>query len=98
MLLAPQPFTLTPELAAQTIQHEFSPTGPSSKVVRAINSPADYVFLSRIDMGLLSVLAELRATADWRAIQDELDFAAPPSTPMGKADLAFWGAPCTPVA
>lgn len=98
MLLEPQPFTVTPELAASTVQHEFSPTGPSSKVVRAINSPADYVFLSRIDMGLLSVWAELRVTADWRAIQAELDDGAPPSTPMGEADLAFWGAPCTPVA
>jgi predicted unusual protein kinase regulating ubiquinone biosynthesis (AarF/ABC1/UbiB family) len=98
MMLAPQPFTITPEMAARTIQHEFSPTGPSSKVVRALNPPPDFVFLSRIDMGLLSVLGELRATADWRAIQNELDFAAPPSTPMGEADLAFWGAPCTPVA
>jgi predicted unusual protein kinase regulating ubiquinone biosynthesis (AarF/ABC1/UbiB family) len=98
MLVAPQPFTMTPELVARVIEHEFSPTGPSSSVVRHLNSPGDYVFMTRIDMGLMSVLAELRATADWRAIQGELDFGDPPSSALGQADLDFWGAPLAAVS
>ena len=90
LLTDPQPALMTPESAAETIRGSWSPTGPSSEVVRALNSPPDYVFLSRIDLGLLSVLGELHTTGPWRAIQDEMDRDAPPATPMGEADAAFW--------
>lgn len=90
MLLRPQPFRITPEIAARIIDNEASPTGPSGRVVRSLRLPGDYVFMSRIDLGLLSVFAELRATADWLGIQAELDEGAPPATPMGEAEAAFW--------
>ncbi len=90
MLRGPQPFTMSPEIVARIIGKEFSPTGPFGKVVRSLSLPGDYVFLSRIDLGLQSVLAELRATADWRGIQAELDDGAPSATPLGAADAAFW--------
>lgn len=90
MLLRPQPFRITPEIAARIIDNEASPTGPSGRVVRSLRLPGDYVFMSRIDLGLLSVFAELRATADWPGIQAELDEGAPPATPMGEAEAAFW--------
>jgi hypothetical protein len=45
--------------------------------------------MSRIELGLNSVLAELRATADWRSIQLDIDGDAPPTTEMGKAAAAF---------
>ncbi len=92
MVLGPQPFQITPEIAAGIIQNEASPTGPHGRVVRSLGFPGDHVFLSRIDLGLLSVLAELRATAEWRGIQAELDDDAPPATPMGTAEAAFWAA------
>jgi predicted unusual protein kinase regulating ubiquinone biosynthesis (AarF/ABC1/UbiB family) len=90
MLLRPQPFRITPETAARIIDNEASPTGPSGRVVRSLRLPGDYVFMSRIDLGLLAVFAELRATANWRGIQAELDEGAPPATPMGEAEAAFW--------
>jgi len=90
MLLGPQPFQITPEIAARIIENEASPAGPSGRVVRSLSLPGDYVFLSRIDLGLFSVLAELRATADWRGIRAELDDDAPPATPMGQAEASFW--------
>jgi len=90
MLLSPQPYQITPEIAARILRSEYSPAGPSGRVVRSLSLPGDYVFLSRIDLGLFSVLAELRATADWRGIQAELDENSPPATPMGEADAAFW--------
>ena len=70
--------------------------GPSGRVVRSLTSPPDYVFLSRIDLGVMSVLGELRATGAWRAIQSEMDLGAPPATSMGEADAAFWAAAAKP--
>jgi len=90
MLLGHQPYRITSATAARIIADEYSPTGPSGRVVRSLSLPGDYVLLSRIDLGLFSVLGELRATGNWRAIQAELDEDAPPATPMGELDAAFW--------
>jgi predicted unusual protein kinase regulating ubiquinone biosynthesis (AarF/ABC1/UbiB family) len=89
MLVAPQPFTYTPEVVAEAIKDEFSPTGTSGHLVRSASPVKDFVFVLRIDMGLSSVLGELRATADWRSIQAEMDEGAPPTSDMGKAAAAF---------
>lgn len=90
MLTGPQPYRITPEHVARVIEHEFSPTGQSGRLVRQMAAPRDWVFMSRIDMGLMSVLAELGATGDWGAMQQELDEGAPPESEMGRADIAFW--------
>jgi predicted unusual protein kinase regulating ubiquinone biosynthesis (AarF/ABC1/UbiB family) len=92
MFREPQPFTVTPEHVARLIEHEFSPTGPSRNIVRSINTPGYFTYLTRIDMGVMAVLAELRTTADWLAIENEMDFGAPAATPIGEADAAFWTA------
>ena len=63
MILGPQPYTITPQLMGKIIHDEFSPTGPSAKIVRSLKSPRDLVFMTRIDLGLMSVLAELRAAS-----------------------------------
>ncbi|MQA88045.1 MAG: AarF/ABC1/UbiB kinase family protein [Streptosporangiales bacterium] len=86
-LIAPQPFTYTPEFAAEVVQKEFSPYGPWSRVIRRVDLPRDFVFLTRIDLGLTAVLGELRATGPWRAIIAEYDDGAPPATPLGEAAL-----------
>lgn len=98
MITAAQPYALTPETMARVIENEFSPRGPSGRVVRSLGSPKDFVFLSRIDLGLWAVLAELRATGHWRSILAELDDGADPVTEMGKADAAFWAAKTADVA
>jgi predicted unusual protein kinase regulating ubiquinone biosynthesis (AarF/ABC1/UbiB family) len=90
MLLGPQPFTMTPELAAEGIRREFSPVGPSASVVRSFSEPPGWVFLSRIDSGMMSVLGELRATGYWRAIQAEYDEQADPITRLGTEERRFW--------
>ena len=50
-----------------------------------------YVILQRINLGLFAVLGELSATADWRAISEEIwPFVhGPASTPMGEAEAAW---------
>jgi hypothetical protein len=49
------------------------------------------VILQRINLGLFAVLGELSATADWRAIAEEIwPFThGPASTPMGQAETAW---------
>ena len=90
LLVGPQPFTLSQERVAAIIANELSLTGPSGRVNRKMGVPGHYLFMSRIDMGLMSVLAELGATGHWRSIQQELDEGAEPFTDMGRADAEFW--------
>jgi hypothetical protein len=49
------------------------------------------VILQRINLGLFAVLGELSATADWRAIAEEIwPFTqGPAATPMGQAEEAW---------
>ncbi len=81
-VLAEQPFTFTPEFAAEVIRSSADPRSPLADVVRRLNLPSDYLLLNRIQWGLNSVLARLGATGDWRAIRDEyLEGAGGPATP-----------------
>jgi predicted unusual protein kinase regulating ubiquinone biosynthesis (AarF/ABC1/UbiB family) len=50
--------------------------------------PRPYVILQRINLGLFAILGEMNATADWRAISEEIwpFVQAPPSTKMGEAE------------
>jgi hypothetical protein len=89
-LLAPQPYTYDPAVMAAGIRREYSPAGPSATVVRHLNVPADWVFLSRLHTGLGSVLAEMRATGCWRDILIEINEGTPPATELGEAEQAFW--------
>jgi hypothetical protein len=53
--------------------------------------PRSYVILQRINLGLFALLGELNATANWRAIAEEIwpFVRAPASTPMGEAEAAW---------
>jgi predicted unusual protein kinase regulating ubiquinone biosynthesis (AarF/ABC1/UbiB family) len=71
-LTAEQPFTYTKEYAANVVQRYADPFGPVGDVIRKLDVPADYLFLGRIMVGLVSVLAGLGVTADVRALFAEL--------------------------
>jgi predicted unusual protein kinase regulating ubiquinone biosynthesis (AarF/ABC1/UbiB family) len=81
-----QPFTITPEYVAKLIELRYSPTGSSANAFRHMATPATYTIMSRIDIGVMSLIAELRATNQWQTIADEYFEGADPTTPMGKAD------------
>jgi predicted unusual protein kinase regulating ubiquinone biosynthesis (AarF/ABC1/UbiB family) len=84
-----QPFTLTPQYATRLIEFRYSPTGPSANAFRHLTAPVAYTIMSRLDIGVISLLGELRATNQWEAIAAEYFEEADPVTPMGKADRAF---------
>jgi len=87
-LLEPQPFTFTPEFAAQTLGHMM---GMDKDVMRHITVPRDFVFTNRIYAGLFSILGALRATADWMAIFQE-DVIGQPTTELGRLEADFFAA------
>ncbi len=81
-----QPFTITPEYVADVIAARYSPTGPSANAFSHMTTPPTYAIMSRIDIGVVSLIAELRATIPWATLGGEYFEGADPVTPIGKAD------------
>ena len=86
----PGPVTITSDYASSVVRRFFDLRSP---VAGYIAVPRPYVILQRINLGLFAVLGELSATADWRAISEEIwPFTlAPPSTALG-AEETDWRA------
>ena len=84
----PGPVTITSDYASSVVRRFFDLRSP---VADYISVPRAYVILQRINLGLFAVLGELSATADWRAISEEIwPFShGPASTPMGEAEAAW---------
>ncbi len=86
-----QPFTETPEFAAEIVARSYEPFGPWYDVTRQLRMPKDLVLLNRINLGASSVLGHLYATADWRAIDNEIRHNGPSATNLGRLE-AQWQA------
>jgi len=84
----PGPVTITSDYASSVVRRCFDLFSP---VAAYIGVPRPYVILQRINLGLFAVLGELSATADWRAISEEIwPFTqGPAATPMGEAEAAW---------
>jgi predicted unusual protein kinase regulating ubiquinone biosynthesis (AarF/ABC1/UbiB family) len=84
----PGPLTITGDYASSVVRRFFDLRSP---VAGYISVPQSYVILQRINLGLFAVLGELSATANWRAIAEEIwPFThGPASTPMGQAEAAW---------
>jgi predicted unusual protein kinase regulating ubiquinone biosynthesis (AarF/ABC1/UbiB family) len=84
----PGPRTITSDYASSVVRRFFDLRSP---VAGYIAVPQSYVILQRINLGLFAVLGELSATANWRAIAEEIwPFThGQASTPMGQAEAAW---------
>jgi predicted unusual protein kinase regulating ubiquinone biosynthesis (AarF/ABC1/UbiB family) len=86
-----EPRTITPEWSSESVRRFFDPGGPYGEVAKAANLTPSFVIIQRINLGLVAILGDLRATRSWRRIANELwpfvDGA--PSTPMGEAEAAW---------
>jgi predicted unusual protein kinase regulating ubiquinone biosynthesis (AarF/ABC1/UbiB family) len=84
----PGPLTITSDYASSVVRRFFDLRSP---VAEYISVPRPYVILQRINLGLFAVLGELSATANWRAIAEEIwpFVRGPASTPMGQAEAAW---------
>jgi len=84
-----QPFTVTPEFVARLTERRNSPTGPSAEVLRYLLAAPGATILGRMDTGVMSVIAELRASNLWASIAAEFYEGAPAVTEMGKLEDEF---------
>ncbi len=83
-----RPLTMTGDYSSAVVRRFFDVRSP---VTAYAQIPRSYVILQRINLGLFGLLGELTATANWRAIAEEIwpFVLGPPSTPMGEAETAW---------
>jgi predicted unusual protein kinase regulating ubiquinone biosynthesis (AarF/ABC1/UbiB family) len=87
----PGPRTMTSEYASAVARRFFDFSSPLAAYAKI---PQSYVIVQRINLGLFSILGEMRATADWRRISEEIwpFLQVPPSTPLGQAEVPWLAA------
>jgi hypothetical protein len=81
-----QPFAITPAYVQRQTELRYSPTGPSANAFSHVSTPAAYTILSRIDIGVMSLIAELRARLHWKEMGVEYFERGEPATPMARID------------
>ena len=89
---APQPYTFTTAYASEAVNRLMPMPGSEFPEIRNFgNLPPAFVILQRINLGMSSVLAHLDATADFRAIAEEIwpFVQGPPATELGRQDTAW---------
>jgi predicted unusual protein kinase regulating ubiquinone biosynthesis (AarF/ABC1/UbiB family) len=90
MIRESRTLTVSSDYASAVVRRFFDVRSP---VAAYASIPRSYIILQRINLGLFALLGDLQATANWRAIAEEIwpFLQAPPSTPMGEAE-AEWRA------
>src|SRR3954465_7449864 len=81
---------ITPERVMKMIEVTSDPRSDFYDLVRRESLPADELMGRRMETGLLAVLAQLRATANWHRIMREWVYADPPSTVLGEVEWRFF--------
>ncbi len=81
---------ISPELVMKMIEVTSDPRSDFFDLVRRESLPADELMGRRMETGLLAVLAQLRATANWHRIMREWVYADPPSTVLGEAEWRYF--------
>ena len=81
---------ITPKLVMRMIEVTSDPRSDFFDLVRKESLPADELMGRRMETGLLAVLAQLRATANWHRIMREWVYADPPSTVLGEAEWRYF--------
>ncbi len=82
-------FTFTPAYTSDALRSLLDVRGPYADVLAALDMPPAFVLLDRLVWGVSAVLGQLGATGRWRGIVAEYREAAPPCTPLGRAEAAW---------
>jgi predicted unusual protein kinase regulating ubiquinone biosynthesis (AarF/ABC1/UbiB family) len=92
LILDDEPVTVTPEYSATLLYKTFD--AKTNAILKHTNVPPTFALIQRINLGLFSILGQLRATANWRAISEELWVwtDAPPRTRLGEEEAAWLAA------
>src|SRR3954466_10375103 len=81
---------ITPKRVMKMIEVTSDPRSDFFDLVRKESLPADELMGRRMETGLLAVLAQLRATANWHRIMREWVYADAPSTVLGEVEWRFF--------
>ncbi len=81
---------ITPERVMKMIEVTSDPRSDFYDLVRRESLPADELMGRRMETGLLAVLAQLRATANWHRIMREWVYGDPPSTVLGEVEWRYF--------
>ena len=81
---------VTPGRVMKMIEVTSDPRSDFFDMVRRESLPADELMGRRMETGLLAVLAQLRATANWHRILREWLYGDPPSTVLGEAEWRYF--------
>ncbi len=81
---------ISPKRVMKMIEVTSDPRSDFYDLVRRESLPADELMGRRMETGLLAVLAQLRATANWHRIMREWVYADPPSTILGEVEWRFF--------
>ena len=89
LILDDEPMTVTTDYSVGLLYQTFD--AKTHEILKHTNVPPTFALIQRINLGLFSILGQLGATANWRAISEELWVwtDAPPSTPLGHEE-ATW--------
>jgi predicted unusual protein kinase regulating ubiquinone biosynthesis (AarF/ABC1/UbiB family) len=90
MMSADQRFVVTPEYVASWFARKISPNGPSANACAYVTVPPEYTMIGRVELGVASIVAQLRAGNVWGAMAAERFWNAEPQTEMGKLERAFF--------
>lgn len=92
LILEDAPVTVTTDYSVGLLYQTFD--AKTHAILKHTNVPPTFALIQRINLGLFSILGQLGATANWRAISEELwEWTdAPPSTPMGEEEAAWMAA------
>ena len=83
-------FTFTRAFMRDTVQRIIDVKGPHAAVIEQIDLPASFVMLDRVVWGVSALLGKLELAAPWRSMLLEYRLEAPPATPMGHEERAWW--------
>ena len=81
---------IDPGYVHRTLELGYPPRSPWMSVLRHLTLPPRTLLLRRMEVQMLSLLADLRAGGDWPMIAAEHWADQPPSTPLGREDAAFF--------
>jgi predicted unusual protein kinase regulating ubiquinone biosynthesis (AarF/ABC1/UbiB family) len=81
---------ITPRRVMKMIEVTSDPRSDFYDLVRRESVPADELMGRRMETGLLAVLAQLHASANWHRIMREWVYADPPSTVLGEAEWRYF--------
>jgi predicted unusual protein kinase regulating ubiquinone biosynthesis (AarF/ABC1/UbiB family) len=81
---------ISPKRVMKMIEVTSDPRSDFYDLMRKESLPADELMGRRMETGLLAVLAQLRATANWHRIMREWVYADPPSTVLGEVEWRFF--------